>query len=148
MYSYSQQSRCFGTGITNVLSTFQKHYLVTNRTLRFLPSNSIAIHNVLLLPKSRCFWNRYNKRSLYVSKTLSRNPQDNAVSFKQFHCDTQRTPTPNKADVFGTGITNVLSAFQKRYLATHRTMQFLSSNSIAIHNVLLRPTKQMFLEQV
>jgi hypothetical protein len=50
------------------------------------------------------FLKQENKRFLYVSKTLSRNPQDSAVFLKQFHCDTQRTPTSNKVDVFGTGI--------------------------------------------
>ena len=86
---------------------------------------------------------RGSERVLYVSKTLSRNLQDSAVSWKQlrfsqkeilikhnileaitfftkgnsnktqyltltqkqFHCDRQRTPTPNKVDVFGTGKT-------------------------------------------
>jgi hypothetical protein len=58
---------------------------------------------------------------------------------------------------------NVFSAFQKHYLVTRRTLQFLKaiqlltkensndinrSNFIAADNEILLPTKYMFLEQV
>ena len=60
----------------------------------------------------------------YVSKTLSRNPHDSAVSLKQF------------------------DILQMQFLIKHKKLNLSGNSSTATHNLLMLPTKWMFLKLV